>query len=69
MERVPDHPVVRDLMRSGYPDGKVPAEPVCPVCGRECWHVFRDRYGDIVGCDECLKEIDARDVPECFPDE
>ncbi len=66
MERVPDHPVIRELERNGYIDSKVPLEPACPVCGRECMTIYRDRDGEIVGCDDCIREIDARDVPECF---
>lgn len=35
--------------------------PVCPVCGAETDTYIRDYYGDIVGCDQCTKEIDAWD--------
>lgn len=65
---VPDHPTIRNLELSGYPDGKVPKEPICPICGSGCEVIYRDREREIVGCENCVKEIDAWDVPECFPD-
>ena len=65
--KVPDHPTIKNMELSGYPDGKAPEVPVCPVCGRECGYVFCNRDDEIVGCDECIKEINAWDTPECFP--
>lgn len=38
-------------------------EPRCPVCGAECSTIYRDRYGDAVGCDECVTAIDAWEYP------
>ena len=67
MER--DHPIVENLLRTGYPDGKAPIEPHCPVCGEECSEIYADRYGDIFGCDECIKKSDAWEVADCFPQE
>lgn len=49
MERTPE-------MRLEPPDYE---EPRCPVCDAACETVFRDRHGDYVGCDVCLKQIDA----------
>lgn len=45
-----------------YP-GPPPEEPlpICPVCGAETDTFFQDKYGDIVGCDECIKRLDAWD--------
>lgn len=45
-----------------YPDPP-PEEPmpICPVCGAETDTFFQDKYGDIVGCDECIKRLDAWD--------
>lgn len=28
---------------------------ICPVCGEECEELYRDLYGDIVGCDKCIR--------------
>ena len=61
---LPDHPVIQNMERTGYPDGKEPTFPICPVCGEECEEIFRD---NIVGCDICIKQSDAWEEPECFP--
>lgn len=65
----PDHPVVANMLRTDWPDGKEPGYPICPVCGAECETVYKDKLMQIIGCDVC-KEIDAYDAylePECFP--
>lgn len=36
--------------------------PHCPVCNGETDKLLRDRRGDIVGCPECVKEVDAWDT-------
>lgn len=65
---IPDHPVIRNLERTGYPDGKEPAYPRCPVCGEECETIYTDRIGTCVGCDICLEAKDAWEAAECFPE-
>lgn len=42
--------------------------PHCPICGAECEKVYRDKWYEIVGCDECMTAIDAWDEDECFPE-
>ena len=64
---IPDHPVIRNMERTGYPDGKEPEYPRCPICGEECETIYKSKDYDIVGCDECIRSIDAWDVEECFP--
>lgn len=64
-----EHPVVSDLMRTGYPDGKEPSYPRCPICGAECSLVHRNRDLEITGCDVCSSDEDAWETPECFPEE
>lgn len=54
-----DHPVVRNLMETGYPDGKEPDYPICPVCFEECEDIYMDKYGDVFGCDRCVRCKDA----------
>lgn len=66
---IPDHPVIRNLERTGYPDGKEPVYPHCPVCGKECFETYR-RDGEVIGCNECmaftsLDEDDPETCPEC----
>lgn len=33
--------------------------PICPVCGKETDTFYKDKDGDIVGCDECIQSVDA----------
>ena len=50
-----------------YPEpAKEEPEARCPVCGEVCGTVFRDRYFEIVGCDECVTVHDAGATEECF---
>lgn len=67
MHDLPDHPVIRNLERTGYPDGKEPTYPRCPVCGEECDTIYKNADLDIVGCDNCVATVDAWEVPGCFP--
>lgn len=55
MPDLPDHPVIRNLERTGYPDGKDPRYPKCPVCGEECETVYKTKDYEIVGCNLCLR--------------
>lgn len=50
-----------------YPEPEETKEqpPVCPVCGNECYEVYRDRYFEIVGCDQCVTVHDAWKTEEC----
>ncbi len=66
LDREPENPIVSAMERTGYPDGKEPEYPKCPVCREECETVYRDSYGTYVGCDVCLEEKDAWKVKECF---
>ena len=54
MFETPDHPVIRNLERTGYPDGKEPTYPRCPICDAECDTIYRNKELDIVGCDVCI---------------
>ena len=43
--------------------------PRCPVCGDECEKVYRlEKTAEIIGCDNCVLEYDANDIPECYPE-
>ena len=38
-----------------------PPEPktyYCPICGEETDTYFKDRDGDIVGCDNCVRPVE-----------
>lgn len=47
-----------------YPSPPDYTAPTCPVCGQETDTLYADVYGDIVGCDMCVKQIDAWDWRE-----
>lgn len=60
MCEIPDHPVIRNCERTGWPDGKDPEYPVCPVCGEETDTFYKsEETGEIVGCDKCIEPVDA----------
>lgn len=42
-----------------FPDPPEQPMPRCPVCGEECETVYWDVNNQIVGCDNCLLELDA----------
>ena len=54
MSELRDHPVIENLCRTGYPDGKEPEYPVCPHCGADAEDFYKNRLGQIVGCEHCL---------------
>ncbi len=66
---IPDHPVIANMERTGYPDGKEPDYPHCPVCGAECYSVYLNKDMEVVGCDECIRTENAWECGECFPEE
>lgn len=68
MPGILDHPVIRNMEATGYPDGKEPQYPHCPVCGKECETIYRHTSGLFIGCDVCIETKDAWEVAECFPD-
>ena len=39
-----------------------PPAPECPACGAETDRLYMDKWGNIVGCPECVKEVDAWDM-------
>jgi len=58
MYDVPDHPVIRNLEQTGYPDGQEPDDIACPVCGSVRAEDFYVAAGNtVVGCDICLRRV------------
>ena len=51
---MPEHPVLQNMERTGYPDGKEPRYPRCPVCGAACETIYKTKGYEIIGCDLCL---------------
>lgn len=54
---LPDHPVIRNMERTGYPDGKPPKVIcICSECGAEIFE--GEKYYNINGepwCEECIE--------------
>lgn len=48
----------QSICPSGCPNAPEPKYPICPFCGEET-DTFSKREGEIVGCPECLKSVDA----------
>lgn len=67
MNLLPDHPVIRNMERTGTPDGEPEVYPICPICGQTCDTIYKDRENEIVGCDNCVKRSDAWEESSCFP--
>ena len=62
-----DHPVIENMMATGYPDGNEPTYPICPVCGSECEDIYKHpQTKEIVGCDICIIRMDAYDCEALF---
>lgn len=50
-----EHPVITNLCRTGYPDGREPEELKCPICGADAEHFYTTRDSrTVVGCEICL---------------
>lgn len=64
---IPDDPIIRNCERTGYPGGREPDYPICPICGAQCETLYRDFHGETFGCDECVTQYNAWEMPECFP--
>ena len=56
-----ENPIITRTEREGMPDAPLPR---CPVCGDGTDTFYRDRDGDIAGCDNCLHTVDAWDWEE-----
>lgn len=58
---IPDHPIIRNMERTGYPNGHEPIGPICPICGERCDYIYK-ALGSIVGCDVCIDVYNSEDV-------
>lgn len=47
-----------------YPEPPEYTVPRCPVCNEETDTLYADMNGEIFGCDNCVKTIDAWDWEE-----
>ena len=63
---IPDDPIIRSMEKTGFPPWIDAEDPRCPICGEICETVYKNKMGDIVGCEECLTAHDAIEEDECF---
>lgn len=46
----------------GHQDNPFPPDepdyPICPVCGEECERIYK-KGNEVVGCDNCIVEVNA----------
>ncbi len=68
MNDIPDHPVIQNMERTGYPSGREPEFPKCPVCDAECDTIYIGHNGDYIGCENCVTTRDAWEVIENLSD-
>lgn len=60
MEYCPDNYIITNCERTGYPDGKEPEMPRCPICKKQCFDFYKNTKGqEIVGCENCIKILDS----------
>lgn len=66
---IPDHPVIRNMERTGYPDGKEPEYPHCPECREKEIDEIYLQDDDIIGCENCVhtKWFDDEGMPDVCP--
>lgn len=64
MEHVPDAPWIREAEMWGMPPYDDPPDVHCPVCGKLCDTIYKDKFGDEVGCENCIVTEDAYEWDE-----
>ena len=57
MEQIPDAPWIREAETYGYPPDYSPI--LCPECGEECDVIYMDDNNNVLGCDQCIRAVDA----------
>ena len=61
-----EHPDITWARKTGYPkDYEEPQPYICSECGKEVnEYIYRDRHGDIIGCDRCITSQEYWEVTE-----
>ena len=56
----PDHPIIRNVHGTGYPDGLDRNDVgICPKCGEQCDFFYVDENREVVGCENCISMYEA----------
>lgn len=53
--------MIARIERTGYLHEPRTVTPRCPICGAEADTIYLDKYGDVAGCELCIKCVDAYD--------
>ena len=60
---IADDPVVTNMERTGYPDGKIPQTYMCQICGAEdVREIYSNGYQGVVGCEKCILKSDPWEI-------
>lgn len=65
-DRYLEHPTITSMERWGVPYGSF-SPLICPVCGAESDTFYVNRYGDIVGCSDCVTCREAGEIVPVYP--
>ena len=61
---LPDHPDIVRAERTGLRPGETPFEDEgvpCPICGKLTDTLYLDVDGDLCGCENCVRRVDAHE--------
>lgn len=63
MPLYPDHPIVTNMEHTGYPTGRAPEYPHCPICaGEEIGSVYVNEDENVIGCEDCITKQSTEDI-------
>ena len=59
---LPDAPDIARAERTGLrPGEKYCDDVICPICGMECYTIYKDIDNDVCGCENCIRRMDANE--------
>ena len=58
------HPVIDNLINTGWASGREPEYPICPICGEQAEHFFKVD-GENYGCDYDIEKISVDEDYRC----
>lgn len=56
---VPEDPIIKNYEIYGNAEGVEEKAPKCPICDKDAEKFYKDFWGEVVGCDNCIKEFDS----------